>query len=567
MGLTATAIAASDSIERGAATPAEDATYAQDAIETRRALIGMVGESDGSGVVRGVHVYRGDIYAFRDNAAATEGLMWKAATEGWVQQSLGNRVDFTSGTSEMFDEETLTQGAVHATILRVVKQSGSWGSDAEGYLVLGPVSSGSFSTGAAITALGSVTLSGAEVANTISPGGRYEFENYNFFGSSITKRMYGVNGVSESFEWDGDTFVPIITGNVIDAPSHLVINEYHLQLAFQNGSLQNSGTGTPYVWAGGGAAEIGCGDDIVSLKKEVGGALIIGCENRLFALHGKNTAGAPWDLKTLSEESGAIEWTTQRIGATRFMADRGFMSVNAVQEFGDFNTSAYSQVIEPLVNAQKGLAISSIIVKNKGQMRTFFSDGTGIITTFKDKKLVGFTTLKYLNQSGGAVTANCTANGEDSSGAEILFFGSSDGYVYQMDKGTSFDGATVPATIVLSYNHLGSPSLDKQFKKIVIEAFGSEGTEVIYNTLIDYSSGRSPPGVTISKVLGLTGLYWDNVNWNQFSWASEDVTRIEGYISGVGRNIAIQLSSESTYTEPYILYGVTYNFIKRKLVR
>ena len=111
------------------------------------------------------------------------------------------------------------------------------------------------------------------------------------------------------------------------------------------------------------------------------------------------------------------------------------------------------------------------------------------------------------------------------------------------------------------------PAYDKQFKKIVIEAYGSEGAVIQYNTLIDYSSGRSPPGITIDKTFALTGSYWNNVNWNQFSWASEDVTRIEGGIDGTGRNIAIQLYSESTYTEPYILYGVTYNFIMRKMVR
>lgn len=570
MGLIASAIADGVAVERGADTPALDSTYAQDAIETQRLNISVVGSTDGSGVVRGCHVFQGDVYAFRDNAAVTECLMWKATSSGWVQQDLGNRVAFTLGTAEMVEGETLTQGGITSTINRVVLQSGTWGGTAAGYLVIGAVTSGPYAAGVATTAGGSATLSAAEVANTINPGGRYEFENYNFYGATETKRMYGVNGVDTAFEWDGSVFVPIITGNTVDTPTHLAINEYHLMLAFANGSLQNSGTGDPYDWGGivgGGAAEIGCGDDIVGLKKEVGEALAILCRNRTFQLQGKNTTSSPWDLRTLSDESGAIEWTVQRIGRTRFLDDRGFTKLTAVQAYGDFDSATYSQLIEPLIQAKKELVVSSIIVKSKNQLRTFFSDGTGIIATFNDNKLAGFTTSRYLNAAGSTVQAFCTANGEDDNGSEIMFFGSDDGYLYQMDRGTSFDGGPVDATFVLVYNNLGSPSYDKQFKKVTIEADGSTGTVIKYNVLLDYSSGRSPAGITLQETLAAGGSYWNDAIWNAFNWAADDVTQIEGNIDGVGRNISLQISSSGTYVEPHTLYGVTYHYIKRKLVR
>jgi len=572
VGLIATAVADGESTERAASTPTLDATYAQDAIETQRDLIGKVGAADGSGMVRGVHVYAGNIYAFRDNAAVDECLMWKSTATGWVQQSLGSRLNFSDGGAGVAYVEseviTGTTSGASATINRVVLQSGTWGTDAVGYFIIGAVSSGPFQAEATTGSIaGAIPIDAAETANKMEPGGRYEFENYNFFGSTKTKRMYGVNGVSEAFEWDGSVFVPIITGNTTDTPHHLVINEYHLQLAFQNGSLQNSSTGTPYVWAGGGAAEIGLGDDIKGMKKEVGGALIILCANRTFALHGKNTTDIPWDLKTLSEEAGGIEWTLQRLGATRYLDDRGFMSVDAVQAFGDFETSTYSRVIEPLVLAKKDSVTASIIVKTKNQIRTFFSDGSGIVATFDGKKIIGFTVINYQNAAGTSIPVRCTANGEDSNGSEILFFGSDDGYVYQMDKGTSFDGGPLAATIVLVYNHLGSPSYNKQFKKSTIEADGSSGTELTYNVLLDYGSGKAPPGITLSKVLSAGGAYWDSANWDSFIWASEDVAQIEGNIDGVGRSIAIQISSTSTYVESYTLFGITYHFIVRKLVR
>lgn len=566
------ATAASVAAERGALTAADDATHAQDAIETQRALIGKVGASDGAGLVRGVHVYNGDKYAFRNNAAITKCLMWKSTVAGWVEQDLGNRIPFTDVGAgvEYVEGETITgaTSGASATIARVVLQSGAWGTDAEGYFIIGAVTSGPFQVEDTTGSIaGAVPITSAEIENILAPNGRYEFENYNFFGSTKTKRMYGVNGVSEAFEWDGSVFVPLITGNTVDTPSHLTINEYHLQLVFPNGSLQNSSTGTPYVWAGLGAAEIGCGDDIVGLKKEVGGALAIVCRNRTFALHGKNTTDSPWDLKPISEEAGGIEWTIQRLGSTRYLDDRGFMDFKAVQEFGDFDTVTYSQLIEPLVSAKKELAVSSVIVKKKSQIRTFFSDGTGIIATFNGKKLSGFTTVQYVDSSSNTAVVRCTANGEDENGSEILFFGSDDGYVYQMDKGTSFDGGPVVATLVLTYSHLGSPSYNKQFKKLIMDADGSVGTVINYNVLLDYGAGSSPAGITLSKTMASGGSSWDAAIWNEFSWASEDVTRIEGSVDGVGRNIGLQISSSSTYTEPHILYGVTYHYIKRKLVR
>ncbi len=559
-------------VKRGAATPAEDATHAQDAIETQRALILKVGVSDASGSVRGVHEYNGDVYGFRDNAAGTECLMWKATSTGWVQQSLGNRIPFTDGGAGVAYVEseviTGTTSGASATINRVVLQSGTWGTDAKGYFIVGTVTAGPFQAEATTGSIaGAVPIDSAEIANTFLPGGRFEFENYNFFGTSGSFRMYGVDGVNPAFEWDGTVFVPILTGNTNDNPTHLAINEYHLMLCFEKGSLQNSSTGLPYRWAGLGAAEIGTGDELIGLIKEVGSALIVICRNRTFALFGKNTTASPWDLRTISDKSGGIEWTLQRIGVTRWLDDRGFTKLSAVQAYGDFKDSVYSQLIEPLILEKKNNVTASLIVKNKNHLRTFFDDGTGVIATFSDNKLSGFTQFRYIDSGGLSIVANCTNNGEDSNGSERIFMGATDGYVYQIDKGTSFDGGTVSSTLILNYSHLGSPSYNKQFKKAVLEADGSAGTNIEYTALFNYSLGNEPVGITLDQTLTTSGSYWNNAIWDSFNWASEDVSQIEGNIDGVGFNISLQIASTGIYVEPHTLYGVTYHYIPRKRVR
>lgn len=554
---------------RGADTAANDATFAQSAIETQRALIGKVGAADGSGAVLGGHVYNADVYAFRNNAAGTQCLMWKATSTGWVQQALGNRVSFTSGTDEMVDSGTLTQSGITAPIRRVVKQSGDWSSnDAAGYIIVGDVSGAPFAAGAATDgASGACTLSGAETAQTIQPSGRFEFRNYNFFGSTKTKRMYGVSGVDYAFEFDGTSFVPIITGNTVDTPTHIEIYKEHLFLAFANGSLQNGSTGTPYVWSGGGANEYGFGEDIVGIIREIGKSLLILGRNKTEVLHGSNTSDDPWDVADISAESGGIEWTLQRLYKSRYLDDNGITNAESVQAFGDFKVNTTSQLINPLIDVKKESVISSILVRKKNQYRLFFDDGTSIVATYNGRKLAGWSTMAYRDSVGSGIPVRVTANGEDSSGTEILFFGSDDGYLYQMDKGTSFDGAPVSAAVILAYFNAGSPAYSKHWHKVDLEMEGANGAVISYNAVFDYATGSSPPDLTGTVTLASGGGYWNTALWNQFTWASDDVTLVDGDITGDGRNVSLQISSVATYIEPHTILGATFHYSMRRLVR
>lgn len=565
MGLIATATADGTQVPRGAATSDLDLTYLLSARETQRALIAKVGAADGSGNVRGVNVFSGDTYAFRDNASATKCLMWKATTAGWVQQDLANAVEFSASTAELVEGGTLTQGGATATILRVAVESGSWATSAAGTIVIGDVTGGPFSAGVATDgATGSCTLTGAETANTLEPGGRFEFENYNFYANADRFRMYGVDGVSRGFEWDGSVFVPINTGNTIDTPKHLVVNQNCLFYSFAGGSLQRSDAGLPYEWASG--SEYGTGDELTGIFEETGSVLGIVTRNKTMALYDGATSSEV--LKTISSEVGGLEWTFQRIGSQKYLDDRGITQLSSTDRFGDFLAATLSQLIEPLINQKKPLVIASIINKTKNQYRLFFSDGTGIDMTLNGAKLTGFTTRAYSNPDDGSVLPiNVVVNGEDPAGAEVLFFGSDTGYLYQMDKGVSMDGAAIDASLTLAYNNIKSPSYNKQYKKLTLEVDGSVGTTISYNPLFDYSSGQSPLDITQQQSFDAAGGIWDISVWDAFTWAGEDVSQVEGNISGIGRNIALQIFSSSNSANPHTLYGITYHYKYRRLVR
>ena len=104
-------------------------------IAARRSAILAV---PGTGPVRGVQVFKGNLYAFRNNADGTS-HMYKDSAAGWVDQSFGVELSFVSGTAAFVEGDTVTGGTSGATgvIERLVLRTGTRaGSDAVGYLAL-----------------------------------------------------------------------------------------------------------------------------------------------------------------------------------------------------------------------------------------------------------------------------------------------------------------------------------------------------------------------------------------------------------------------------------------------
>jgi len=395
---------------------------------------------------------------------------------------------------------------------------------------------------------------------SLVPGGRYEFVNYNFGGSTTTNRMYWVDGFNTAFEWDGTYAVPLFTGMSVDTPRHLAAHKKHLFLAFQKGSLQHSSIGDPYGWSVvTGASEIGTGGEITGLQVQPGDAMAVFNRNRIYVLYG--TSSADWNLKTFSNDSGAGEYTIQNLTETMFLDDRGVTTLSAVNAYGDFAMNSISKKIRPIISDKKGLSISSVRVRAKGQYRLFFNDGTGIYATFSGNKIAGFIRVDL----GKVVYTVCSS--EDSVGDEILFFGSDDGYVYQMDKGTSFDGSTVEAMLRFSYYHYDSPTRDKRFRKIQFELSGDSSISLQFQPDYSYSDPDVPAARSRNLSIDGSGGYWNIDNWDDFNWTGQIVSTSEENLDGIGTNMGMLILSEATYEQPHILQGVTVHYSPRRIRR
>lgn len=548
-----------------ASTPALNATYLNLAADVYRALIAEV---PGSGSVLGVHQYNSKVYAFRNNAGGTAAVMHEASASGWTAVALGREISFTSGgTYEVAVGDTITgaTSAATAVITKVILTSGTWaGGTAAGRLFFasqtGTFQSENLNVGANLNV---ATIAGDSTAITLLPDGRYEFENVNFGGGTGTKKMYGVDGVNKGFEFDGSVFVKINTGMTTDTPRHLKANKNHLFYSF-DGSAQHSGIGDPYTWTPvSGAGELACGDTIMGFLTlpGVSGAAAMGIytKNRTLVLYGNDSTD--WNLVPFSEESGAKEWSIQFVNTGMVLDAQGIVTLATSQNYGNFQQSVVSDKITPYLNDLINLVSASCIVRRKNQYRVFFSGGAAVYLTVKGNKILGMTPVSLVNE------VKCISSAEGADGLEQIYFGSDNGFVYQMDIGTSFDGEPISWSAELAFNYIGGPRILKTFRKSVTEVTCSGYAEYSSSHLIAYGSADFAASVNTSIASALSSLAWDSFTWDQFFWDGVTLAPSEADLSGTAENISLIYAGSSDEYLPFTLNGAVIHYSPRRGMR
>lgn len=571
---TGFATAASADVQRGASTNALDETYLLAAQAARRTAIAAV---PGSGPVRGVWFYNGTVYAFRDNAGATAGVMHESTASGWSAVALGSYVTFSAGATALLQEgETINfspSGASAVVVSQGITSGSITGADAAGRIYLksvtGSPTASDTITGA--TSTGTANCDSTVTAVTLPAGGKYEFRNYNFGGSTATYSMWGCNGAGRGFRYDGTDFALIhITGltDALDKPEHL--HAHKKQLFFSIGaSLQHSAVGEPMVWnAVFGAAELATGDVITGLRDQPGDILGVFNRNRTYLLYGDDVNN--WDFVNFSLERGAIEWSVQDLGWSFYADDRGIQNLAQTDAYGDLKLGSISERIDKLYQNQKTLIVDSIRIKTKNQYRLFFSDNSGILMRWdNDPTHSGglrfkFMVFEYLHK----VESICAE--EDTDGFERVFFGSDDGFVYEAEKGESFDGANISYLLRTAFCHCATPRQNKRFHKATIQVDGAEQPPLSFSPEFSYGAVEQPAPVVFNFPEGtfnVGGGIWDTDFWADFIWDGQIVGEAQAYIDGQGINVSLLVQGESNFERPHTLQSLTYNFSMRGLER
>ena len=512
------------------------------------------GKPDGSGKILGVFTHNGVRYCFRNNVGGTAAAMFKSTTGGWAPIDLGSEISFTAGGGTFTEGNTLTQGAVTATVKRVVQTSGLLsGNTAAGRLIIGTVAGGSFGAGAAtISGGGTLTLAGAKTTVTLAPYGIYEIIRFNFAGAGASFRFYGVDGENFGFEFDptGDVYVQIKTGMPVDKPQHVTTHMSRLWYTFPGGSVQWSSVMTDvlyaqYVWnAITGAGELSIGDDCTGIKALKQDQLCVMGRNSAFVLYGTSFTTA--NFVRLQDNTGGVPRTLDEIAGQTIVADNiGVYFLEATQVFGDFKTNALSRTVQHIIDIGINNIRCALVTRAKSQYRLYFGDKTGLTATFHGGKLTGWFPFSLAHQ------INCVYPGEDASGNEDIVAGTDDGYVVLLETGPSHDGQKIESLTRLPFIDLGSPLYAKRFYTVRPTIYSPQPIDLQLYVEFDY--GKGPNESTMAVGADATGALWGDGVWGNFYWGAQVVGTPVFDIVGIGNNISLTFRHHDDFDEPWTI--------------
>jgi hypothetical protein len=546
------------------ADPLLDATYRNMAAGAYRADIQEV---PGSGPVRGTFIYNDVVYAFRDDVLGTDLVLYESTGSGWTAVPFGFELPFDSGTTPILEGDTVTGATSGATgvVGRVALEAGTWAtSDAEGRLIL-TATTGTFQAAEIleVATVASATCVGPATAITMVGGGRVESVIGNIGGGLSNFKVYGCDGKNRAWEFDGIVLAPINTGMPDDEPAHIAVHRQHLFLTF-GGSLQFSGLGAPFAWSPLlGAGEIAMNAPITNLLPlpgdQTNGALAVYTRRDTSILYG--TSSANFVLSAFNTGTGALAYTAQTIDQAYVLDDRGVISLNTSLNFGNFLPASLTMNIRPFIQRRTNLAVASSVSREKGQYRVFFSDGYGLYLTIRNGQLLGAMPVQFPD------TVFCVSEGEDNTGASRTFMGAENGFVYELDRGTSFDGAAIPYSLGLPFNSTGSPRITKRYRRASVEVSGESYAEFNFGYDLSYRSLYFSGDVDTPHPTDLRASYWDDFTWDNFVWDGTDISPSEVEVRGTAENMAIRISGSSPLFEPFTVNSIIVHYTLRRGLR
>lgn len=552
-----------------AVTPLQNAQYLAAAADVYRADISAV---PGAGPILGVVAMQFGstdfVYAFRANVGNTAVHIYVNSASGWQQVQLFNTLNFTGGgAAQAQDGDTITQGPVTATVKRVMWQSGAWTGSAVGTFVVTNPTGGNFAAGAATLSPSgaTVTLSGAQTPITLLPNGKYQFAKGNLSGSLTTRRIYGCDGVNKCFEFDGTTYAPITTGLTVDAPNNITIHKNFIIISFGT-SLLYCGVGTPFKWdAIDGGGEIATGDTITGFITVPGSQTtatlaVFMVANTAF-LYGLDPT--TFNFVIFSTGMGALQYGIQNLYDTFFFDMLGPVNMKTTLNWGNFIPTSLGKNILPFVLQERTKLVASTILRSKSQYRVFFSDGYGLYVTMVNQDYLGAIPVQFPNPVY-CVDTTITSNKQ-----EVTYFGSNDGngFVYQLDAGTGFDGQDLNAYITLAWDAIKSPRVNKRFRRASIEIQGNTFVQISFGYKLGYGSIQVGTPANVNYPSNFNAPYWDSFTWDAFTWDGQTLAPTTVDMTGTEENVQITIACGTNYIDAFNVNSVIYQYSKRRQKR
>lgn len=328
--------------------------------------------------------------------------------------------------------------------------------------------------------------------------------------------LFMVDGVSQPISYDGTT---VRTIDHVNLPSNADFTPAPVYPTFV-GEFENRlflvyrdqvffsvvGDATDFDSAAG-AGQIPLGDEVTNVILAPGNALVFILRNSIKILYtvDNETPDFSFQMKEFSKTSGGLRDTAARVFGDIFFADdRGPTTLQASQRFGDFSVSALTVKTQRTFLEKKDLVTEAVASRADSQYRIYFSDGTAIYYTLHNGQVKGAGYLTWPD------AVRIVSAGEDAAGSEVIYFASTatDGFVYKMDSGTSFNGEPILTALVTSFDEYGNPRAWKHFKALSFQISAENRTVFYIKTQYDYETPLMPKNIYRSIMSAGQGATW-----------------------------------------------------------
>jgi hypothetical protein len=385
------------------------------------------------------------------------------------------------------------------------------------------------------------------------------FTQYNFDG---TDYIVGVDGANNPFKYDTSTFT------VLDSAPTDVLGASHVanfknQLFFAKGT--NITFTAPYTdndfSAANGSGVINVGNTITGLiifREQ----LIIFSERTISRLVGNTIAD--FQLQPITRDIGCIETDTiQEVGGdVMFLGPDGIRSLAATEKIGDFDLAVVSKPIQTEVTnfVNRNTSFSSVVIRKKNQYRlmgfntNFTVDSSQGILATQTQEGLSWSELRGIR----AHVADSNYNAAD----EKVAFAHTDGYVYSMETGNNFDGATIPSTFATPFVPINDPRIRKTIYKMFLYTDPQGSFSATMNLKFDFEESDviQPDGVTFDNTAGATAaaFYGESI-YGSGSYGGTIQRLFDSQTIGSGNVVSVQFVSDSD-NPPYSLDALTLEY-------
>jgi len=313
-----------------------------------------------------------------------------------------------------------------------------------------------------------------------------------------------------------------------------------------------------------GAGVISFPDEITGLKS-LRDSLIIFCKASIYRLVGSSAEDFRTEL--ISSAVGCISNNTIKEinGDVIFMTDSGLCLLSDTEKTSGLGINLVSDKIKTEINSLLAPVVdpitqfvyySSIYIKNKNQYRVFqFKEGVtdansiGIIASKVDRETsdLAFSKLKGFKVFSCDNLDDATNNSSLPIPHQAVFTNGTDGWVYQMDSGNTFDGTNITATYSTPYYFFNDPKFRKTIRKVTVytEAEGAVTTTI--DTVLDYN--KSDIIQPSSVVVGTTGTTYSDTTTPVFT----------APLIGNGYSVSLKFTS-NTDIPPYVIQSFTVEY-------